>query len=327
MFTRRSNLLIQALAAILSTAGSAAAYAQAPATSTDQAAAPQAATPAASVTVTTTGGSANKLAKFSGSSTIANSILYDNGSEVGIGTTSPTATLTVTGTTQVNGSATQNGALSFPPVGTGVTSKGYSSQPLKFTASAYDSASSSATSPHFQIQAEATGNDTSAPNGTLNILASSTSSTAVETGLYINSNGTIHFAPGQTFASTAGAFCVASSGGFGSGGTSFVAPEFAVPAAGKCTPWSGFTKTASTVVLMTSGVACLSTDQKKLTVSVSSADPNYFGAGATNADYIQLTRTGTTGSFTTGTDTGYFSGSAAQQTCTTTLLQLNEIND
>ena len=59
---------------------------------------PAAITPDAASTVTTTGGTANKVAKFSGASTIANSIIYDNGSEVGIGTTAPSATLTIDGT-------------------------------------------------------------------------------------------------------------------------------------------------------------------------------------------------------------------------------------
>jgi hypothetical protein len=120
---------------------------------------------------------------------------------------------------------------------------------------------------------------------------------------------------------------VAVNGGFGSGGTTFVGPQFAVPGGGKCAPWSGFTKTATTVVLMTSGVACLSTDQKKLTMSVSSADPDYLGAGNTAGDFVQLTRTGTTGSFSTGSDVGEFAGNADQISCTSSLLQLNENND
>ena len=69
-------------------------------------------------TVTTTGGTANKLAKFSGSSTIVNSILYDNGTEIGIGTTAPTATLAVDGTMAVAGDSTYNGSLVLPAMGT-----------------------------------------------------------------------------------------------------------------------------------------------------------------------------------------------------------------
>jgi hypothetical protein len=70
----------------------------------------------------------------------------------------------------------------------------------------------------------------------------------------------------------------------------FVARNFSLPAASKCTPWSGYTKTASTVILTTSGTSCLSSDSTALTVSVSSADPSYLGAAQLAADYIQLSR-------------------------------------
>jgi len=97
--------------------------------------------------------------------------------------------------------------------------------------------------------------------------------------------------------------------------------------AGNCTQWSGFTKTASTVVFTTSGAGCLSSDGKQLTFNLSSADPNFVGAGSVASDYIQLNRTAPTGSFSSGSDQGYFSGSANQITCTSGLLQLNENND
>ena len=321
----RPHLLANILTVFLS-AASCAAYAQSQAQSAGDRSKPEAVSPAAATAVTTTGGTANKVAKFSGANTIVNSILFDNGTQVGVGTTSPSATLTVSGTMTVNGTATQNGQLGLPATGTATPTKGFSSQPLRFTASSYNSSSSSAITPRFQLQAEAVGNDSTSANGTLNVLASTTSSTPVETGLYINSNGTIHFAPAQTFPGGS-AFCVATNNGFGNGGTTFIAPNLAVPSGGKCSAWSGFTKTASTVVLFSSGVACLSSDAKKLTLSVSSADPSFFGAGNNVGDFIQLTRTSTSGSFTTGTDQGQFSGSAAQVTCSSTLLQLNENND
>ena len=155
--------------------------------------------PDAATTVTTTGGTANTVAKFSGANTIVNSILYDNGTDVGIGTTAPTATLTVAGTMTVNGATTQNGQLLFSPVGTATATTGYASQPVKFNGSAYNSSSKTVVSPRFQLETEVTGNDTTAPNGTLNLLASSGTPGLGETGLYFNTNGTIHFAPGQTF--------------------------------------------------------------------------------------------------------------------------------
>ena len=266
----------------------------------DQAAVTPAVSPNVATTVTTTGGTANKVAKFSGASTIVNSIIYDNGTEVGIGTTSPTATLTVTGT------STFNGGVLLSPVGTANASGGFDSQQLTFNASAYNSSTAAAVYPRFKLQAEIFGNDTSAPGGRLNLLASSGTAGVAETGLYFNTDGTIHFAPGQTLPG-GGPFCIATAGGFGSGGTTFVAPGFTVPAENNCTPWSGFTKTASTIILTTNGAACLSSTGETLTVSVSSADPDFLGTTPAS-DYIQLTRTSSTGTFTGGSDQGEFSG-------------------
>jgi hypothetical protein len=122
-------------------------------------------------------------------------------------------------------------------------------------------------------------------------------------------------------------FCIATAGGFGHGGTTFIAPSFTVPAESSCTTWSGFTKTSSTVVLFTSGAACLSSNSKKLTLNVISADPQFLGAGNQASDFIQLTRSETTGPFTSGTDQGEFGGSAVPVTCTSGLLYLMESND
>jgi hypothetical protein len=121
-------------------------------------------------------------------------------------------------------------------------------------------------------------------------------------------------------------FCIATGGGFGSGGTTFVAPIFTVPAKNKCAAWSGWTKTASTVILNTSGSACVSTSGKTMTVSVFSIDPAFFGTTALT-DYIELTRASASGSFTGGTDQGQFAGTAAQLTCTSKLLSLPDSHD
>ncbi len=289
-------------------------------------------TPDVATTVTTTGGTANKVAKFSGTSTIVNSIIYDNGTDVGIGTTSPTSTLTVDGTLTLDGTLIVDGYSSFNnnlqlvPAGTATSSKSFNSPLFKLYSSAFNSSSMTVVQPRFEWEVEVTGNNTATPNATLNLLAASGSNSAGETGLFLNTNGTIHFAPGQTFPG-GGPFCIAVGGGFGSGGTTFVGPSFTVPAENSCNSWSGFTKTASTVILTTNGAACLSSTGKTLTVSVSSADPDFFGAGVQKSDYIQLTRTGATGTFTSGTDQGQFGGSADQVTCTSSVLSLPDIHD
>jgi hypothetical protein len=209
-------------------------------------------------------------------------------------------------------------------VGTATAAAGDVSQGLNFVASSFNSTSATAASQTFRLQAEPAANDTTAPSGTLNLLYGLGTAAPTETGLKVSSKGLITFASGQTFPG-GGAFCIATGGGFGSGGTTFVEPGFTVPGENKCTQWSGFTKTASTVILNTSGAACLSSTGKTLTVSVFSADPSFFANP--QADYIQLTRSSSTGSFTGGSDQGQFSGSADQITCTSSLLSLPDIHD
>jgi hypothetical protein len=122
-------------------------------------------------------------------------------------------------------------------------------------------------------------------------------------------------------------YCVAVDGGFGHGGTTFIGTGFVVPAGGICTPWSGFTRTASSVILTTSGTGCLSSSGKVLTISVLSADPSFFGTGQTRADFIRLTRTSTSAKFTSGQDSGNFGGSADAISCTSTLEHLPDTHD
>jgi hypothetical protein len=123
-------------------------------------------------------------------------------------------------------------------------------------------------------------------------------------------------------------YCIAVGGGFGNGGTSFVARNFTQPAVSSCTPWTGYTKTASTVILITSGTACLSNNGQVLTVSVSSADPSFLGAGNLVSDYIQLCPAGVAHCpIGQGSDVGYFSGSANSETCTSALSGLPAMHD
>ena len=123
-------------------------------------------------------------------------------------------------------------------------------------------------------------------------------------------------------------YCIAVGGGFGNGGTSFVARNFTQPNANSCVPWTGYTKTASTVVLITSGTACLSSDSEVLTVSVVSADPSYLGAGKVAADYIQLCPEGASKCpIGHGSDVGSFSGTAAAESCSSELQLLPSTHD
>ncbi len=224
--------------------------------------------------------------------TLGNSVLFQSGTgttaKIGINATAPAVTL------DVNGAENVRGTLNLAMTGTATATAGKNSVPLDFTASVFNSSSATASPQKFVFQAEPVSNNTASAAGAPSLLYSSNNATPSETGLKISSKGVVTFAPGQTFPG-GGPFCIATAGGFGSRGTTLVAPGFTVPAENKCTPWSGFTKTASTVILTTSGAACLSTTGKTLTVRVSSADPDFLGNNPAS-DYIQLTRTSSAGS-------------------------------
>jgi hypothetical protein len=145
-------------------------------------------------------GTTNFLSLWTNSTTLGNSVLFQSGTgsvaKVGINTTTPASTL------DVKGGETIRGTLALPATGTATASKGFNSQPMDQSASAFNSSTSKAVTQTFQWQAEPVGNDTSSPSGTLNLLFGSGGATPTETGLKINNKGLFTFAPGQTFPGT-----------------------------------------------------------------------------------------------------------------------------
>ncbi|MGB2602768.1 MAG: hypothetical protein WBC78_04195 [Candidatus Sulfotelmatobacter sp.] len=134
--------------------------------------------------------------------TLGSSVLFQSGTgstaKVGINSTTPASTL------DVNGAVTARGNLSLPAIAAATTTGGRNSQPLTFTASAYNSGTGSAVNQTFRWQAQPASNNTSSPTGTFNLLFGAGSSSPTETGLHIASNGQITFAPGQTFPGAGG---------------------------------------------------------------------------------------------------------------------------
>ncbi len=166
-------------------------------------------TPNVTSNVTTTGGTLGFVPQFSGTSSVVDSPIFVNTTgEVGIGTTTPTATLDVNGTALVSGALTASGVtatgtVELAPTGTATASTGYNSQFIKIYTSAYDSTTRAVVNPRFEWEAVPTGNDTSAPSATLNLLSATTGG-STETGFHFNANGTINFAPGQTLPAVTG---------------------------------------------------------------------------------------------------------------------------
>lgn len=139
-----------------------------------------AALPATSSDVTTAGGTVNAIPLFTTATNIQNSIL------------------TQIGTTTVNVA----GKLNLPAMAAATVAAGKNSRPESFVASAFNSSTSAPVNQTFQLQAEAAGNDTAAPSGTLNLLYGSGTAAPAETGLKISNKGLITFATGQAFPGT-----------------------------------------------------------------------------------------------------------------------------
>lgn len=118
-------------------------------------------------------------------------------------------------------------------------------------------------------------------------------------------------------------YCIKVNGGWGNGGSSFIGKNFTLPGSGVCKPWSGFVKTATSVIAVSVGTACKSTDGKILELSINSTNPSYLGTGVISNDHMKFCPGGTSscpigGGFAVGTLSG---GSPSPQTCTTNLIK------
>jgi hypothetical protein len=149
---------------------------------------------------------------------LSNSILYQSGTgpgaKIGVNITKPLFTL------DVNGQELVRGLFEMATTNYASKTKGYNSQPLNFESSAFSSGTGSYTLNHFQWQAEPTGNNTTTPEATLNLLYGTDPNQPAETGLNIASGGQITFAKGQVFPGTIAGITTAAGSGLSGGGTS-----------------------------------------------------------------------------------------------------------
>jgi hypothetical protein len=140
-------------------------------------------------------GTAGTIPLWTGSTTQGNSEITQAGSNIGINTSTPATTL------DVNGTATVRGALSVAPIASATAAAGQNSQHLNLTASAWSTATNSASPQTFDWVTATLGNNTPTPSGALYLQFQS--GTAVRTNLFnISSNGVINFSPAQTFPGT-----------------------------------------------------------------------------------------------------------------------------
>ena len=132
--------------------------------------------------------------------TLGNSILFQLGTgssaKIGINEKNPLLDL------DVNGSELVRGLFEMATKNFANKSTGFNSQPFNLESSAFNSSTGKFTLNHFQWQAEPTGNNTSSPGATLNLLYGTDPAAPTETGLLLNSKGVFTFAAGQAFPGT-----------------------------------------------------------------------------------------------------------------------------
>ena len=191
--------------------------------------------------------SANQVAKFTAACAIEPSAIFESGGKVGIGTTTPAATLDVKGTAILRSTLTMN-AKSAATATAGATSN-----PLDLLAASFNSSTSASITQHFRWQAEPAGNDTASPAGTLNLLYAPGSGTPAETGLQVNSKGLLTFGAGQTFPGTGTITGVTAGAGLTGGGTSGTVGVglTSACASGQVLQWNGSTWACSTAAVGT----------------------------------------------------------------------------
>jgi len=81
---------------------------------------------------------------------------------------------------------------------------GFNSNPTDLTGSAFDSDLPGAVAQTFRWQAEPVGNNSPTPSGRLSLLFGQGGAAPTATGFWLNADGTINFAPGQTFPGAGG---------------------------------------------------------------------------------------------------------------------------
>ncbi|HEY0701184.1 MAG TPA: hypothetical protein VGD60_00310, partial [Candidatus Acidoferrales bacterium] len=139
-------------------------------------------------------GTADFIPLWTSATALGNSLLYQTGGKIGVGTTTPTQTL------DVNGNSIFRGSFQLPPGHDAIATSGYESHSFQFQASSYNSGTAKSTTQSFGFRAEPLNNNTTNPSAVLDLFfIPNGGSDFVNTGVSWSSTGIMTFAPGQTF--------------------------------------------------------------------------------------------------------------------------------
>src|SRR6202044_3653645 len=141
-------------------------------------------------------GTTDYIPLWTSGSNLGNSLLFQTGGKVGIGTTTPAATLDING-----GEILRGGYYEYPEDTATASNGGKESHSFQWLSSVFNSSSGTAVNPAFGFRAIPLNNDTSNPSAKLDLFygLGGPTGTINDLGLSINSTGVITFVPGQTF--------------------------------------------------------------------------------------------------------------------------------
>ncbi len=207
------------------------------------------------------------------------------------------------------GQVTEAGAV-LPGTGTATAGKGFISNPFDLQTSSFSSSTAKAVTQDFRWQAEPTGNDTTTPSGSLNLLFGSNGTSPAETGFSIASNGVVTFAAGQTFPGAGGGSGTVTSIATGAGltgGPITGSGTISIPSAGVT---NAMLANPSVTVTAGSGLSGGGTVALGGTITLTNSSPSSGGtvtsvATGTGLTGGPITSTGTLSLNTTFTDKRY----------------------
>ncbi len=140
-------------------------------------------------------GTTDYVPLWTSGSNLGNSLLFQTGGKMGLGITSPAATL------DINGGEILRGGFYEYPQGTATASTGQPSHSFQWIASLFNSSANAPVDLGFGFRAVPVANDTSNPTATLDLFSGTGGPTGslADTGLSINGDGVITFVAQQTF--------------------------------------------------------------------------------------------------------------------------------
>lgn len=150
------------------------------------------------ITLPTAQGNPGSIPVWTSPAIQGNSLIYQSGQNVGIGTIAPSSALDVAGV------ITGRTAIDLASV-EGDTGADGRSAPLRLTANIHSNSGGASVPQNFLLQAEPRGNHSGSPSAQLSLLFGSGSNSPIDTGLSILPNGVINFVPEQTFPGVYGA--------------------------------------------------------------------------------------------------------------------------